>query len=160
MKSKAKPIESEAEARSYLMDLLARRDYPRSQLQQKLQQRECPAEIAESLLNQFAAAGYQSDQRFVDAQVRQRLEQGQGRRKIEYDLRQKGVSAEMINTTLNNLDCKENQRALEYYKRRYGDRPATDQKERAKRFRHMAGRGFGFDEINYAIRHQLSEEAQ
>jgi len=158
MRSKSKPLENEAQARSYLLDLLARRDYSKSQLRQKLQQRDCPEQLIGMLLDEFETAGYQSDQRFVEAQVRQRLEAGQGRRKIEFDLRQKGVSTELLSTVLDAQDADGNQRALEYMRRRYGELPAEDQKERAKRFRHMAGRGFGFDEINYAIRHQLRDE--
>lgn len=158
MRSKSKPLENEAQARGYLLDLLARRDYPKSQLRQKLQQRDCPEQIVGALLEEFESAGYQSDQRFVEAQVRQRLEAGQGRRKIEFDLRQKGVSIELLNAVLEVQDADGNQRALEYMRRRYGALPAEDQKERAKRFRHMASRGFGFDEINYAMRHQLCDE--
>lgn len=158
MRSKSKPLENEAQARGYLLDLLARRDYPKSQLRQKLQQRDCPEQIIGALLEEFESAGYQSDQRFVEAQVRQRLEAGQGRRKIEFDLRQKGVSIELLNAVLEVQDADGNQRALDYMRRRYGALPAEDQKERAKRFRHLASRGFGFDEINYAMRHQLCDE--
>lgn len=158
MRSKSKPLDNEAQARGYLLDLLARRDYPKSQLRQKLQQRDCPEQIIGALLEEFESAGYQSDQRFVEAQVRQRLEAGQGRRKIEFDLRQKGVSIELLNAVLEVQDADGNQRALDYMRRRYGALPAEDQKERAKRFRHLASRGFGFDEINYAMRHQLCDE--
>ena len=157
-RSKAsRAIETESEARSYLFDLLARRDYPRAQLAQKLTQRECPPEVAAKVLDQFEADGYLSDQRFVDSQVRQRFEQGQGRRKIEFELRQKGVSNQLIEEALGATDIEPKQVALDYYRRRYGETVAQDQKERAKRMRHMAGRGFGFDEINHAMRYQLED---
>lgn len=157
-RSKAsRTIETESDARSYLFDLLARRDYPRAQLAQKLTQRECPPEVAAKALDQFEADGYLSDQRFVDSQVRQRFEQGQGRRKIEFELRQKGVSNQLIEEALGATDIEPKQVALDYYRRRYGETVAQDQKERARRMRHMAGRGFGFDEINHAMRHQLED---
>lgn len=150
-------IESESDARSYLFDLLARRDYPRAQLAQKLTQRECSPQIAAKVLDQFESDGYLSDRRFVQSQVRQRFEQGQGRRKIEFELRQKGISNQLLEEVLGEAEVEPKQVALEYYRRRYGESQADDQKERAKRMRHMASRGFGFDEINYAIRHQLED---
>ena len=153
----SRTIETESEARSYLFDLLARRDYPRAQLAQKLAQRECSPEVTAKVLDQFESDGYLSDRRFVEAQVRQRFEQGQGRRKIEYELRQKGVSNSLIEEMLSAAEVEPKQVALTYYRRRYGEVVAEDQKERAKRMRHMAGRGFGFDEINYAMRHQLED---
>ena len=157
-RSKAsRTIETESDARSYLFDLLARRDYPRAHLAQKLTQRECPPEVAAKVLDQFEADGYLSDQRFVESQVRQRFEQGQGRRKIEFELRQKGVSNQLIEEALGATDIEPKQVALDYYRRRYGETVAQDQKERAKRMRHMAGRGFGFDEINHAMRYQLED---
>ena len=153
----SRTIETESDARAYLFDLLARRDYPRAQLAQKLTQRECSPEVAAKVLDQFEVDGYLSDQRFVESQVRQRFEQGQGRRKIEFELRQKGVSNNLIEEALSAAEVEPKQVALDYYRRRYGEVVAEDQKERAKRMRHMAGRGFGFDEINYAMRYQLED---
>lgn len=154
MRANAKPLETEEHARSYLLDLLARKDYSRAQLEQKLKQRGCAAEFIDPLLNQFAELGYQSDQRFVEAQVRQRLEQGQGRRKIEFELRNKGVSSDLIRQTIDAAEVDPHKQALEYLRRRYGTQLAADQKERAKRTRHMVGRGFSYDEISYAFRYQ------
>ena len=157
-RSKAsRAIETESDARSYLFDLLARRDYPKAQLAQKLAQRECSPEVATKVLDQFEADGYLSDQRFVESQVRQRLEQGQGRRKIEFELRRKGIANQLIEEVLAATQVEPKQVALDYYRRRYGELAAEDQKERAKRMRHMAGRGFGFDEINYAMRYHLED---
>lgn len=153
----SKNLETESDARSYLFDLLARRDYPRVQLASKLAQRGCSETLAERVLDQFEADGYLSDQRFVASQVRQRIEQGQGRRKIEFELRQKGLSSELIDEVIGEAQIDAKQVALECYRRRYGDRPADEQKEQAKRMRHMAGRGFSFDEINHAIRYQLED---
>lgn len=157
-RSKAsRTIESESDARSYLFDLLARRDYPRAQLAQKLTQKGCPPEIAARVLDRFEVDGYLSDERFVESQVRQRFEQGQGRRKIEFELRKRGISNQLIEEVLNAAEVEPKQIALDYYRRRYGEVVAEDQKERAKRMRHMAGRGFGFDEINHAMRYQLED---
>ena len=152
-----KSIENESEARAYLFDLLARRDYPRAQLAQKLEQRGCSAEIAKVALDRFEEDGYLNDQRFVESQVRQRFEQGHGRRKIEFELRQKGVSNQLIEQVIGSAEVDPKQVALEYYRRRYAHSPAEEQSERAKRVRHMAGRGFGFDEISYAMRYQLED---
>ncbi len=157
-RSKAsRTIESGSDARSYLFDLLARRDYPRAQLAQKLTQKGCPPEVAARVLDQFELDGYLSDQRFVESQMRQRFEQGQGRRKIEFELRKKGICTQLIEEVLNAAEVEPKQIALDYYRRRYGEEAAKDLKERAKRMRHMAGRGFGFDEISYAIRYQLED---
>lgn len=157
MRKPAKVIESEADARSYLFELLARRDYPRAQLAQKLLQRGCEPKLACAVLDRFESDGYLSDSRFVESQIRQRVEQGQGRRKIEYELRSKGLDTRLIDEALAEAEIDPNRVALDYYRRRYGHVPAEDQREKAKRMRHLASRGFGFDEINYAMRYQLQD---
>lgn len=158
MPAKLKALTKESEVRTYLFDLLARRDYTRAQLLQKLKLRDVDLSLAEQILDSFERQGYQSDKRFVESQVRQRLAQGQGRRKIEYELRHKGISSDLAESVLQKHDEGSEQRALEYLRKRYGDQPADDHKERAKRFRHMVSRGFSFDEINYALRHQANSD--
>lgn len=158
MPKKSKALTNEAEIRTYLFDLLARREYTKSQLMQKLRKREADMLLAEQLLESFERDGYQSDQRFVESQVRQRIEMGQGRRKIEFELRQKGISPDLADSVLEQHDVGAEKRALEYLRKRYGREAAVDPKEKAKRFRHMVGRGYSFDEINYALRHQNASD--
>ena len=157
MRKTTKIIESAADARSYLFDLLARRDYTRAQLVQKLMQRGCDPVIATSVLDSLESDGYQSDRRFVESQVRQRTEQGQGKRKIEFELRNKGVDNALIQEVLDSENVDPKRVALDYFKRRYGESVAQTQNEKAKRMRHMASRGFSYDEINYAQRYQIDD---
>ncbi len=153
IKARAK-LASEAEVKSYLFDLLARRDYSRAQLRQKLNSRCDDSGIVERLLDQFAEQGYQSDLRFAEGFVRSRQQQGYGKRRVQFELQQKGVSAELIEEL---VDQDSREEALAYVRRKYAQSPAKDEKEKAKRYRHLAGRGFIYDDINYAFANQIED---
>ena len=151
---KPTPLETETDIKRYVYDLLARREYSRQQLEAKLTQRcEDPA-LINRVLEQFAQAGYQSDLRFVESHIRQRVQQGYGAKRIRYELGQKGIDSAIYSDLLEEAIGGDDSAALDYVLRKYGSRPCEDEKERAKRIRHLASRGFGFDEIQQALKRQ------
>jgi regulatory protein len=148
------PIETEAELKSLAFSYLARQEYSRSQLRERLAKRCENLALIESVLGYLVEEGYQSDLRFAESYIRAKSDQGQGAKKIAFDLGRKGISKSLISELLENRPDDPKQVALDYLKRKYGEVPPADMKEKAKRFRHMAGRGFGYDEIEYAFRYQ------
>lgn len=151
-------ITDQGELRNYSFDLLARQEYSREQLRRKLASRCEDSDLIDTVLDDLAERGYQSDRRFAEIQIRSRLSQGQGARKISFELARKGVASATIDQLLAEQQIDMNQLALEYLRRRYGTEPAGDQKEKARRVRHLVGRGFEFDAINYALRHQSDDD--
>ena len=151
-------LESESEIKAYLYDLLSRREYSRAQLLVKLGSRCDDSALVERLLDQFAEAGYQSDQRFAESQIRHRRQQGYGIRKISFELQQKGIDAALVESLLCEADQDSRQDALAYVQRKYADRAIKDDKERARRFRHLMSRGFSYDDIHFALKHQIDDD--
>ena len=151
------PLEKETEIRALAFDYLARQECTQKQLRDKLLRRTEQVELVEKVLKQLVDDGYQSDQRFTEIYVRQKSESGQGAIKIIFDLKRKGVDEQLIKRCLASQESDPKQLALEYLRRKFGLVAARDQKEKAKWMRHMAGRGFGFDEISFALRYQQQD---
>lgn len=153
-------LESEPEIKAYLYDLVSRREYSRAQLLVKLSSRCDDSALVGRLLDQLAEAGYQSDQRFAEIHIRQRRQQGYGIRKISFELQQKGIDSALLESLLCEADQDSRQEALAYVQRKYADRPVKDDKERAKRFRHLMSRGFSYDDIHFAVKHQIEDDRE
>lgn len=151
------PIEKESEIRALAFDYLARQECTQKQLRDKLLRRTEQFELVEKVLKQLVEDGYQSDKRYAEIYVRQKIESGQGAIKITFDLKRKGVDERLIKNCLASQESDPKRQALEYLRRKFGAEVARDQKEKAKWMRHMAGRGFGFDEISFAIRYQQQD---
>lgn len=133
------------------IQLLSRREYSRKELERKLSEYADSTTI-QKLLCSLENDGYLSDQRFCESFIRMRCGQGHGLIRINFDLRQKGISSELIAHCLEELAFDWFELALEQYQRKYQrNLVCVDYKERAKRTRFMAQRGFSMDQIKYAI---------
>lgn len=140
------------------IQLLSRREYSFKELSQKLARSSEGADIA-SVLNRLEEEGYLSDHRFCESFVRMRVGQGHGLIRIRFDLKQKGITSELLNRCLDELDIDWFAQAEELYRRKYRE-PLADKgfKERSKRMRFMSQRGFSIDEIQFAIEQVASDE--
>jgi regulatory protein len=131
--------------RARALGWLAQREHSRSELRRKLLRHAeadeadaDPAGQVDQLLDALQAKGLLSEERFVESRVRQRAA-GMGTRRIQLELAQHGL--ELPAPALQQLRRSELQRAAELYRRRFRG-PATDARERARRMRFLAGRGF------------------
>ncbi len=130
--------------------LLARREYSANELAVKFRTQAEEAIVAE-VISELQEMGYQSDQRFCESYIRMRLGQGHGEIRIRYDLKHKGIASDLITMSLEVLEIDWYEQAKEQYQRKYkAPVEEKDYKERAKRARFMAQRGFSPDQINYA----------
>jgi regulatory protein len=131
-------------ARLSAMNMLARREQSRKELENKLGTR-FEIDVITRVLDDLAGEGLQSDQRYLESFVSSRINRGQGPLKISYELRNKGIGAEAIAGQLepyseNWLDI-----AKDVLERKFGAEPPADFKEKQKRQRFIAGRGFPND---------------
>lgn len=152
-----KLLDKESDVRRLAMDCLARQECTRKQLFDKIKRRCDNHELINSVLDYMESEGYQSDQRFAASFVRSRSERGQGVRKISFDLKRKGICDDLIREVFETQPVDSKQCALDYVRRKYGEEPPCDKKAHAKWVRHLAGRGFNFDEIKYALRYQIQD---
>ncbi|WP_432697684.1 regulatory protein RecX [Marinobacterium sp. YM272] len=144
-------IETESGLVEAVIQLLARREYSRHELESRFRSRVVEEALLQKVLDRMAADGYQSDLRCAGMILRQRVGQGYGERRVRFDLQNKGIASALVEQVLEEEEVDWFEQARELAERKYGGRPVTDMKEKAKRVRHLQGRGFGFDEIRYAL---------
>lgn len=136
------------DVRRAAMDLLARREHSRQELQRKLARRfAVDAEVIFSVINQLTQEGLQSDQRLAEAFLRYRSNRGQGPLKIKAEMREKCIESDLIEQIFDEANIDWFDLALRVLEKRYGDGSAVDASERAKRTRFLQQRGFSFDQI-------------
>jgi len=163
------PLPDAAALRERALRLLAQRDYPRAELERKLltfcaRQARAAADddfssdeeeslIASraaigALLDQLAARGLISDTRYAENRVRSRAAR-YGNARLEQELRQRGVDAEVRADALAGCDS-EMERASTLWRRRFGSAPG-DAGERARQMRSLAARGFSGDTVRRVL---------
>lgn len=145
---------ADASAREVAIQLLARREYSRAELARKLQQKSFDDDDISTCLDALAESALQSDARFAESFVRSRISRGQGVIRIKGELRQRGVDGETLMAALTAVEERESvdwfELARETLRRRFSS-PGDSSKERAKRERFLATRGFDFEQIRYAL---------
>ena len=139
------------EARKKAMDLLARREHARGELERKLAAAGFDADIAADVLQRLAEEGLQSDRRFVEAFVQSRINQGQGPLRIHADLGQRGIAAGLIDEVL--AEAGEDWCALAraIRKKKFGLSQPVEFRDRARQMRFLQYRGFEPDQIQAAV---------
>lgn len=161
--------------RQRAMALLGRREHSLAELRQKLRPFASDGKRLEAVLADLVARDWQSDARFAESWVRSHAPR-QGVLRLQQDLRQRGVSAEVIAAALAPLaasadgeteaalpaptlpsvavDPVPNQseaaRARLVWQKKFTAAPATPQ-ERSKQFRFLMSRGFSASVSNEVI---------
>ena len=130
-----------ATARTVALRLLARRDYSRLELAQRLRARGIAAGEIEPLLDDFERLGYLSDARYAHALVSQRAGR-LGVRAIARDLHDKGIAADAAKDALAVLGPRDELAdAANLWARRFG-LPPTDEREKGRQVRFLMSRGY------------------
>ena len=144
-----------AKIRIAAMDLLTGREYSRAELATKLNKKFDNHSAIEQVLVQISDEGLQSDKRFAEAFIRSRLYRGHGLARLRQDIRQKAVADDLVAQALEDADINWFELAKDVAQRKFGDRQAADQREKAKRMRFMQYRGFNYEQIKYALSSSL-----
>ncbi|RTE87562.1 MULTISPECIES: regulatory protein RecX [Gammaproteobacteria] len=141
--------ESQIEERA--VGLLSRREHSYVELKRKLIQKGFESDAVLRVLNKLQERGWQSDQRFSEGFVRQRIMQRRGPLKIKSDLMQKGIHSSQMEEAMSVEDVDWKTLAVETLVRKFREPAKGDLKALAKRQRFLASRGFLPDHIRYAI---------
>lgn len=142
---------SPAQLRLYAMNLLARREYSARELQQKLSTRSSVESLIHQVIEKLQHDGLQSDERFAEAFVGMRLRQGKGNRMVAMELKQKGISATLIQKWISD-DDQWRVSLTGLIDRRFAGQIAKDPKEKAKQLRYLQSRGFTYEQIQSVVR--------
>jgi len=131
--------------------LLARREHSRAELVRKLGERGVPAELIDEVLGSLAARNLQSDARYAEALVTSRVGRGQGPVRIRRELAERGVAPAEIDAAMQAADADWFRLARDTRRRRFGDALPAEWKERVRQSRFLEYRGFGSEQIRYAL---------
>lgn len=135
--------------------LLARREYARAELEDKLVGKGAARGEVQQVLDELAAGGYLSNERYAHAVSRQ-MAGRYSRRSIAGELKAKGVAGDDIAAAIatNGVDDATALEAL--WRRRFGELPVGD-REKARQIRFLQARGFAVSAILRLLREVAAE---
>ena len=136
--------------RGRALQALARREYSRAELSAKLLAHVTETDDLGALLDDLERRGWLSDVRAMEQTVRIRSARF-GTQRIAHELRQKGISEELIAASIPQLKEGELEAARNVWQRKFTT-PPQDQKEKAKQVRFLQSRGFSMEVIFKVMR--------
>ena len=139
------------EARKKAMDFLARREYGQAELIKKLADKGYIRKIVEEVILTLTSEGLQSDDRFAEAFVQSRINQGKGPVRIRLDLSQRGISDAVTEMAIDESAADWHGLARNVRLRKFGAGEPADFKAKAKQMRFLQYRGFEQDHIQSAF---------
>jgi regulatory protein len=146
-----------AASKRLALDLLARREHSRFELDRKLRARGFPpAEIA-ATLDALEGTGALAAARFTDSFVRTRVAKGQGPIRIRAELNERGIDGPEAAKAVRGEDVDWVEAARAARRKRFGVAPPRDFKERARQARFLQYRGFESSQIQAAL--ELQEDS-
>ena len=143
------------------VELLAQRAHASGEIAQKLRRRLFMEDTIEMVLYKLEKERLLDDEAFARDWAASRARSQIGRSRIKQELRMKGISAEMAEIALEELDVEESGDAAVALAckllKRYS-READERKAMQKLLMAMARRGYGYEESRQAVEKALEEE--
>ena len=139
------------EIRRAAMNLLARREHSRREIIRKLAARTDSQDLLGVALDQLELESYLSDDRFAASYTRSRRNKGFGPVRIAGELREKGVSEELIASYVYCPEINWHVEALIVKRKKFGTGVEDDVAEKAKQSRFLMQRGFKSEYCQYAL---------
>ena len=140
------------------VELLARREHSRRELDRKLKARGFPDAVIAAVLDELERTGALANARFTDSFVRSRIAKGQGPQRIRAELAQRGIldsdAAEGLAAAA--VDWVAEIRAVRI--KRFGAELPRDYAERARQARFLQYRGFDSAQIRAALEFEADSD--
>lgn len=149
------------DAKNYALKLLSSRSYTEKNMFLKLKDRTENEAVAQNVIGFLKEYGYINDEDFAFRYAEDCLNfKKYGRKKIKYKLMEKGISANLAEDAVNNLEDteKENENLLALAEKKL--KGNFDIKNVMKTKRYLVSRGYGFDDIDRAIKALLNEREE
>ena len=150
-------VKAPVSVRASAIRMLARREYGRAELTQRLVRRGAPADEVEGVLNEMQQLGLLSDARYAHSLVTQ-MSGRYSRRTIEHTMKSQSVEAEAVADVIPELTAIDDATdALALLTRRFADPPAND-REKARQVRFLQSRGYSLSLILRLLRERKNPE--
>lgn len=130
--------------------LLSGREHSRAELERKLRAHEEEPGTLAKALDELQAKGFISEQRVVESVLHRRASK-LGAARIKQELQAKGLDPEAISAAVAGLQATERERALEVWRKKFGE-PAADAQMAARQMRFLAARGFSAEAIRRVVK--------
>jgi regulatory protein len=150
--NKLKTPTDQAACTRQALDLLARREHTRLELERKLLARGFGEDVAAAALDGLEQSGALTEARFTESFVRVRAARGQGPVRIRLELLERGVDATEAAAALKAYGFDWHELASRARIKRFGPSAPKDYKERARQARFLQYRGFEAAQIDSAVR--------
>lgn len=144
-------------AYSKAMGLLVRREQSERELKAKLDRSGYSNAETTDAIASLKAQEYQSDDRFAELLARSRSANGYGPRRISAELKSNGIADATIAAAIASLECDWRDLAQRQLLRHFGNKPAADVKERAKRAVFLLRRGFDAATVSALTRAEIGD---
>ncbi|MBL4606692.1 MAG: regulatory protein RecX [Pseudomonadales bacterium] len=148
--SDEKILKQARDIRAKALALLSRREHSFQELASKLSRTFPDESMVLEQLQALADEGLQSNERYVDIAIRSGVAKFHGLSRIKNQLRNKGLSADLIEKAMAETDIDWFAQLKQLSNKKYGDTPCDDRKEKAKRIRFFQYRGYSLSDI-YAV---------
>lgn len=144
--------------KNYVLWLLGRQEYSRKELTQKLKMKDADDDFIEQLLSWCESLGYIDELRYCESFLRRQINKGLGQKRVLAEATNKGVDRAQLMALIEEQEIDWFELAQQTYQRKYGvGDKQLDYKEKAKRVRYMMYRGFGYEEINFAMQATIGD---
>ena len=143
-------VKREISLRERALAMLARREHTRAEMLRKLSPHSESPEQVEQLLDALVARGWLSEARFAESRANT-LARKFGSRKIQHDLRSRGVSAEVVERTVERALAQELENCRAAWQRKFGVLPQSAA-ERGRQIRFLTGRGFSAEAVRQVLK--------
>lgn len=123
------------------------------ELTDKLIQQQYPEEIIERVVQLFKGYGYINDHSYAQYHINNRVRfKPMAKKMIKYELAQKGISGEIIDSTIEASCLNELDMATQLLQKKVKSQIAIDEKDKKRAYNYLLRRGFNFDTINKAFK--------
>ena len=133
------------------LDILARREHSKFELQNKLSAKGFAIGDIARVIQDLVGQGLQSDARFVESYVNMRRKRGFGPIRIKAELRERGIDSELSERFLDEYSPIWFELAVAVHCKKFGKKIPDDLRERAKQMRYLYYKGFAADQIKRAF---------
>jgi regulatory protein len=147
--------DDESGVRLAALRLLNRRDYCAAELAARLVERGAAAPLAAEVVAGLGRERLVDDARYAENFVAWHAGRGQGPIRIAHELKELGVAVALVEEAVNASSTDWKARCAKVRRRRFGDEPPTEWKERARQARFLQYRGFSADQVRAALGHDI-----
>lgn len=151
-----------SKARDYALNVLSQKSISSSDLLEKITKKGYDEIIGYEVINELTDLGYVDDEAYAGLFLEYCTEKMWGKKKIRYEMKQKGLSDEIIENVLSTFsDDDQLENMAETIISKYGHEDINDIKVKNRIIRYFVSRGFDFSKADAAIKlasEEISDE--